>query len=663
MNLIQKEFITPLLLLKPTSVNKKIPPAEVGCGSGGDQGGLCVVSDGHASPSGGRIWHHQKVKINDIDVWWRLKVMVVGVRYKNESMDLERKRVAANTSKNGVVVGSVWESRMRGSFNVFNANNNQQSENSTEQNNPSGQMGELGQNDKEKVVLRSKQTTEVISSVGKRKTWKADTNPDAKIRSELNKDLINGSNDAKKSSPIQIKNKRLGWNKDQSVSNERTIKTRALSRKTSAGSDLSQGNEKVEKLKPLLKLVSVSDESNIGIEDAEDGNVDDDVMKKDGFEDGEKVDGLDDVCDDKLMTVDLGKVKDEDNEEAGNEEVNDERAIVVVKEMERISKTNKSKLPEVVIEEKKNHQRNERSSPLTRSIRKQPHPVVNHPRVISRSNELPSQRVRRSQNKLQNFIDLIMWNDASKSALIFGLGTFSIISSSYTQDLNISFISVISYMGLIYLAAIFIFKSFILRTVVEDGDTIDNDDYVVGEDEAIWALKLFLPYINEFLLKVKALFSGDPATTMKLAVLLFILARSGSSITIWKMAKLGFFGVFTVPKICSSYSSQLSGYGAFWVQRFKDAWNSCSQKKAVAFGIFTLVWNFSSVVARIWAVFVLLVAFKYYQQSMMKDEVVEEEQQEEVEEPIIRTKRSSWQEQRNGKNFTSNGSTKLKKRS
>lgn len=41
--------------------------------------------------------------------------------------------------------------------------------------------------------------------------------------------------------------------------------------------------------------------------------------------------------------------------------------------------------------------------------------------------------------------------------------------------------------------------------------------------------------------------------------------------------------------------------GTFWVQRFKDAWDSCSQKKAVAFGVFTLVWNFSSVVARIWA--------------------------------------------------------------
>lgn len=40
-------------------------------------------------------------------------------------------------------------------------------------------------------------------------------------------------------------------------------------------------------------------------------------------------------------------------------------------------------------------------------------------------------------------------------------------------------------------------------------------EYVLGEDEAVWLIKLILPYINEFLSKIRALFSGDPATTMK----------------------------------------------------------------------------------------------------------------------------------------------------
>ncbi|CAA3004011.1 reticulon B21 isoform X1, partial [Olea europaea subsp. europaea] len=241
--------------------------------------------------------------------------------------------------------------------------------------------------------------------------------------------------------------------------------------------------------------------------------------------------------------------------------------------------------------------------------------------------------------------DLVMWRDVSKSAFIFGIGTFVIISSSYTRDLNISFISVVSYLGLVYLASIFLFRSLIRR-----GEIDRSQDYVVGEEEAIWVLKLVLPYINEFLLKLRALFSGDPSTTMKLAVLLFVLARCGSSITIWKMAKLGFFGVFIVPKVCSSYSTQLTAFGTFWIRRFRDAWESCSHKKAVGFAIFTLVWNLSSMVARIWAVFMLFVAFKYYQHSLMSNEWTEEVRNED-----------SWQGQRQGRRTTLTDNRKQKK--
>ena len=56
-----------------------------------------------------------------------------------------------------------------------------------------------------------------------------------------------------------------------------------------------------------------------------------------------------------------------------------------------------------------------------------------------------------------------MWRDASRSALVFGLGTFLIVSSSYANDLNFSFISVVAYVGLIYLGVMFVFKAVIRR--------------------------------------------------------------------------------------------------------------------------------------------------------------------------------------------------------
>ncbi|XVF48427.1 hypothetical protein PTKIN_Ptkin03bG0189200 [Pterospermum kingtungense] len=282
------------------------------------------------------------------------------------------------------------------------------------------------------------------------------------------------------------------------------------------------------------------------------------------------------------------------------------KAVYEVKKLQEDEPT------KVVNEVKKTSKFHNKSAPFSSTVNKHPPPVVKRATSIyttptnptkstsfSASGDYSYQSFPQTQNNLQNLVDLVMWRDVPKSTLVFGMGTFMIISSSYTQDLNISCISVISYLGLVYLAAIFLYRSIICRGVVD----IDESSCVVGEGEAVWLLKLVLPYLNEFLLKLRALFSGDPATTMKLAVLLFVLARCGTFITIWKMAKLG----------------------KFWVRRFRDAWESCTHKKAVAVAIFTLVWNLSSIVARIWAAFMLFVAFRYYQQKMVTDGWVEDE--------------------------------------
>ncbi|KAG6499251.1 hypothetical protein ZIOFF_039008 [Zingiber officinale] len=106
--------------------------------------------------------------------------------------------------------------------------------------------------------------------------------------------------------------------------------------------------------------------------------------------------------------------------------------------------------------------------------------------------------------------DLVMWKDASRSALVFGFGTFLLLSSSYAEEVHFS-----SYVGLIYLAFVFLCKSFIRRG--EEQSQCDESCNVVEEEDAIWLLKMLLPYINDLLLKLKTLFSGDPSTTLKLA--------------------------------------------------------------------------------------------------------------------------------------------------
>ncbi|KAL8168110.1 hypothetical protein V2J09_009609 [Rumex salicifolius] len=332
------------------------------------------------------------------------------------------------------------------------------------------------------------------------------------------------------------------------------------------------------------------------IEEEKSVSCDEKKMVEDGktiYSDEEVVDDVEENisdCEDKEMNV------TQVNRSVSNSELN--------------SKPNLSSKPAIAIA------RSGSSTQLS-PVKKQP-PKFSRPTHSSPGRDSDAkQRGPNTHSTLQ--MDLVMWKHVPKSALVFGVGTFMIISSSYTKDLNISFISVTSYLGLIYLGISFLYKSFKCRGIKGGSDTNYGDGMVViGEDEAIWLSSFILPVLNEFLLKLKALFCGDPAVTMKLAAVLFALARCGSSITIWNMVKLGFFVAFILPKFCSSYSAQITGYGKFWILRFQDAWRTCSHKKAVAFVMFTIVWNLSSVVARIWAAFMLFVAIRYYQQSAIK---------------------------------------------
>lgn len=596
--------------------------------------------------------------------------------------------------------GSVWESRMKsdqvkGGIKVFDTTQENSDENKISS---ASSVNNTEVQDDIKVNMKPKRSP--VGASGKRKTWKSESSEGsplriAKQRSELGKNLdeqckelsvsVDGNGNGIKKSPAQIKKTRSVVSTQKGTveqSGDAIENNSSQLRKVKSDSNATLTESKIEGNSELGKVKSESSDGN------ENENVKNSLqlqLVKAKTEAPKKLDlegssegteknptginqsGSDQdckeliVCEEKAITSNLTNVKTpsdddciegegEEEEEEWDEEDTDkenEKKSLDIKEI-TVQESNPKK---IVIEEKKFVHGNERSVAI---VKKQAPPAVNHTRKIhtSPTKTKPSQvegdfqRTPRSHSNLESFVDLVMWRDVSKSAFIFGIGTFVIISSSYTKDFNISFISVVSYLGLVYLASIFLFRSLIRRGEIER-----SQDYVVGEEEAIWVLKLVLPYINEFLLKLRALFSGDPSTTMKLAVLLFVLARCGSSITIWKMAKLGFFGVFIVPKVCSSYSTQLTAYGTFWIRRFRDAWESCSHKKAVGFAIFTLVWNLSSMVARIWAVFMLFVAFKYYQHSLINNEWAEEEV----------TNEDSWQGQQQGRRTTLTHTRKQKK--
>ncbi|KAL2338511.1 hypothetical protein Fmac_012957 [Flemingia macrophylla] len=575
-------------------------------------------------------------------------------------MDVSRRRVGVGSS---VVAGSVWESRMKSDeVKVF----------SGEQNADEGANGGTGTGSK-----RSQIGVEVAT--GKRKTWKSKRSQGlenneiqiARVKTEPRKSSsssssqqckdFNISSDSIKKSPIHARKRKseVGESGERKVEQLRKNKSESVKNVTDGN-----GGNAMQLRKDKSELDHVLDESRKGFDELDDesGRIVIDNGKTDSDENCKDfgvyhvisngmvkcspvhVDGnsYDVVADD-----DDGE-EEEEEEDAEEIDIEMEKGSIDIKEVsvpetrvvdepERKEVVNVPEKQKIVSEPEAKkvgsnniqlHQKNERPVSVPIIVKPSP-PIRKHSTVyqnFSKADSIPKAEeycdFPQTQKNVHSLVDLIMWRDISRSAFIFGIGTFTIISSSYAKDINLSLISVVSYIGLVYLAFIFLYRSLIFRGVIDVEDT----KYVLGEEEAIWVLKLILPYLNEFLSKLKAMFSGDPGTTIKLAVLLFVLARCGSSITIWKMAKFGFFGVFTVPKICSSYSSQLTAFGNFWINRFRDGWDSCSHKKAVALCIFALVWNLSSVVARIWSVFVLFVAFRYYQQHyLVREECVEDE--------------------------------------
>ncbi|XP_022965768.1 reticulon-like protein B21 [Cucurbita maxima] len=214
-----------------------------------------------------------------------------------------------------------------------------------------------------------------------------------------------------------------------------------------------------------------------------------------------------------------------------------------------------------------------------------------------------------NKQKLQRLMDLIMWREFSRSAMAFGAGNLVIALSYFIKNMNISFISMISHMGLVYLAAIFVHSSIFSRG---NGKGIDSDDeHCVVEEEVIRLVKGFVPFVNELLQNLKPLFHGDPSATMKMGLLLFVLAKWGSFITFWNILQCGFVAVFTLPKLFT--------HGEHWLRLCESSWQLSSHKKGMIVAIFLMVWNFSSILYRVWAAFIAFVSFRYYQESLGRD--------------------------------------------
>ncbi|CAN1230196.1 Reticulon-like protein B17 [Linum perenne] len=219
--------------------------------------------------------------------------------------------------------------------------------------------------------------------------------------------------------------------------------------------------------------------------------------------------------------------------------------------------------------------------------------------------------------------DLVMWEDVAKSSLWFGVGCLCFLSSCFAKGINFR-------------------------------NNNENEREVRLREEDILRLgRLILPAANLAISKTRKLFSGEPSMTLKVIPFLLLGAEYGHFITLRRLFALGFFVSFTIPKLYSCYSNQITQKVDNTKCRMLETWGCCSHKKIVTASAVTAFWNLSSVRTRIFTVFIVLVILRCCRQHIVlkkeedaaaEEEVLEEkeaaeedieEQQEEQEEEAL----------------------------
>ncbi|XP_013599100.1 PREDICTED: reticulon-like protein B18 isoform X2 [Brassica oleracea var. oleracea] len=225
----------------------------------------------------------------------------------------------------------------------------------------------------------------------------------------------------------------------------------------------------------------------------------------------------------------------------------------------------------------------------------------------------------------ENINDLIMWRDVAKSTLWFGFGCLCFLSSCFAKGFSFSVFSAVSHVGLLYLGVSFLSHSLRQRVIEET----EGREVKVSEEDVLRVARRMLPITNLVISKMTQLFSGEPAMTLKVAPFALIGAEYGYLITLWRLFALGFFLSFTVPKLYSSYASQINQKVENAQKRIVEAWGICTHKKFVAGSMITAFWNLTSLKIRFFTVFIIVVVIRYKRQNVQLDSEEDEEKQPE----------------------------------
>ncbi|XP_008809498.1 reticulon-like protein B18 isoform X2 [Phoenix dactylifera] len=272
--------------------------------------------------------------------------------------------------------------------------------------------------------------------------------------------------------------------------------------------------------------------------------------------------------------------------------------------------------------------------------RRQSRPKVTHKERLSLVASIPSPGPLPKAAELENdddgqtnpdrlgeqILELITWKNVAKSTLWFGLGSIFLLSSCFSRDYDFSIISVFCHLGILILGF-----SFFKNSIPQRQQLKWKGNLRLVEEDILRVSRVVLPIANAALAKTQEIFSGEPSMTLKVAPILIFGAKYGHLITLWRLLATGFFLSFTAPKLYSCYSQQIHRRVENTRNWIQEAWESCPRKRLIAASAATVLWNLSSVKARIFAAFISVVILRYHHQRRMGGEENGEKESREAE--------------------------------
>eukprot|EP00850_Spirogloea_muscicola_P022243 SM000284S10663 [mRNA] locus=s284:60220:61911:+ [translate_table: standard] len=111
------------------------------------------------------------------------------------------------------------------------------------------------------------------------------------------------------------------------------------------------------------------------------------------------------------------------------------------------------------------------------------------------------------------------------------------------------------------------------------------------------------------------LFSGDPATTLWVAPVLWVAAQLGAAVSLHTFAWAALVGMFTLPALYEAHCNSITAHGRRAASALLATWQACAHKWAAAAVGGLFAWICCSASTRLFAVFLAIVSLRCYQQA------------------------------------------------